>query len=220
MRVLVLTGVIVVCDQISKFLVKGFSIPLLGVDWRGMTYGSSIPILGDFFRLTYIENPGMAFGIDLGGKLFFSLFSLFASIAVFAYLYHAREAKLGFRIALAMILGGALGNLVDRAFYGVLFDTAPLFHGSVVDFFDVDFFDISILGYQLSRWPVFNIADASVTTGVILLLLFHRGAPQPGVQHSDPAGAAAGPMAPASLKKTSSEGEASVLQANKARHDR
>ncbi|MGB6033016.1 MAG: signal peptidase II, partial [Bacteroidota bacterium] len=118
MRVLVLTGMIIVCDQITKFLVKGFSIPLLGFDWQGMAYGSTIPILGDFFRLTYIENPGMAFGIDLGGKLFFSLFSLAASVAVFAYLYRERNASLGFRIALAMILGGAVGNLVDRALYG------------------------------------------------------------------------------------------------------
>jgi signal peptidase II len=218
-RVLVLTGVIVVCDQITKFLVKGFSIPLLGFDWQGMTYGSTIPILGDLFRLTYIENPGMAFGIDLGGKLFFSLFSVVASVAVFAYLHHARNARLGFRIALAMILGGALGNLVDRAFYGVLFGNAPLFYGSVVDFFDVDFFDLSILGYHLSRWPVFNIADASVTIGVILLLLFHRGAPQPGIQHEGPAEATAGPVAPASVKDASAERGTSVLQGNQGRQD-
>jgi signal peptidase II len=72
-----------------------------------------------------------------------------------------------------MILGGAVGNLIDRVFYGVLFDYAPLFHGRVVDFFDVDFFDISIFGYHMSRWAVFNVADACVTVGVILLLLFH-----------------------------------------------
>ncbi|MGB2960594.1 MAG: signal peptidase II [Bacteroidota bacterium] len=209
MRVLVLTGMIIVCDQITKFLVKGFSIPLLGFDWQGMAYGSTIPILGDFFRLTYIENPGMAFGIDLGGKLFFSLFSLAASVAVFAYLYRERNASLGFRIALAMILGGAVGNLVDRALYGVLFGNAPLFYGSVVDFFDVDFFDISILGYHLSRWPVFNIADASVTTGVILLLLFYRGARLPGTEHAGPASAAAGPVAPASVKDALGDGHAS-----------
>jgi signal peptidase II len=161
----------------------------------------------------------MAFGIDLGGKLFFSLFSVVASVAVFAYLHHARNARLGFRIALAMILGGALGNLVDRAFYGVLFGNAPLFYGSVVDFFDVDFFDLSILGYHLSRWPVFNIADASVTIGVILLLLFHWGVPQPAIQHAGPAEAAAGPVAPASVKDASGERGTSVLQANQSRQD-
>ncbi len=218
MRVLVLTAVIVVCDQITKLLVKGFSVPLLGFDWQGMTYGSTIPILGDFFRLTYIENPGMAFGIDLGGKLFFSLFSLVASVAVFAYLYHARNGRPGFRIALSMILGGALGNLVDRALHGVLFGEAPLFYGSVVDFFDVDFFDISILGYHLSRWPVFNIADASVTIGVILLLLFHRGAPQAGTQAVGPVNAA-GAVAPGALKDPSGDGRAAVVQTKQGRQD-
>jgi signal peptidase II len=75
-----------------------------------------------------------------------------------------------------MILGGALGNLIDRVFYGVIFGDAPLFYGKVVDFLDMNFFDINLFGYQLTRWPVFNIADASVTLGVLLLLFFHRSA--------------------------------------------
>jgi signal peptidase II len=175
-RVLVLSGIIIVCDQISKFLVKGIEIPWLQVSIPGMHYGTSKPIIGNFFRLTYIENPGMAFGIDVGGKLFFSVFSIIASIAILMYLYHARNDAFGFRISLAMVLGGAVGNLIDRMFYGVLFDEGPLFYGKVVDFFDVDFFNIDIWGYHLSRWPVFNIADASVTIGVILLLFFHRKA--------------------------------------------
>jgi signal peptidase II len=118
----------------------------------------------------------MAFGIDIGGKLFFSLFSIVASAAIVAYMYHARRESLGFRLSLAMILGGALGNLIDRVFYGVFFGDAPLFYGKVVDFLDMNFFDISVFGYQLTRWPVFNIADASVTIGVLLLLFFHRSA--------------------------------------------
>jgi signal peptidase II len=131
-------------------------------------------VLGDLLRFTYIENPGMAFGIDLGGKLFFSLFSIVASVAIVVYLYSARKEPLGFRISLAMILGGALGNLIDRVFYGVVYGDAPLFYGRVVDFIDMDFLDMNILGYQITRWPVFNIADAAVTLGVVLLLLFHR----------------------------------------------
>jgi signal peptidase II len=210
---------IVICDQVSKFLVKGFSIPLLDIDWEGMTYGSSIPILGDFFRLTYIENPGMAFGIDLGGKLFFSLFSLVASIAVFVYLYHARHSGLGFRIALAMVLGGAAGNLIDRALYGVLFGDAPLFYGRVVDFFDVEFFDISILGYHLSRWPVFNVADASVTIGVVLLVLFHRGAPAAVVQQTGTVEAVAGSVAPESVQDTSGDGPPSIARPDTGRQE-
>jgi signal peptidase II len=172
--VLFVSGIIILCDQVSKLLVKGLHIPSLGISINGMQYGASKPILGQFFRLTYIENPGMAFGIDIGGKLFFSIFSILASIAIIVYLYRARNENLGFRFSLAMILGGAIGNLIDRVLYGVVFDDAPLFYGKVVDFFDLDFFNIDILGYHLSRWPVFNIADASVTIGVILLLFFHR----------------------------------------------
>jgi len=173
-RVLLLSTLIILSDQISKLFVKGISMPWLGISIDGMRYGASLPILGDFFRLTYIENPGMAFGIDIGGKLFFSIFSVMASAAILLYLYRAREESFGLRIALAMILGGALGNLIDRVFYGVIFGDAPLFYGKVVDFLDVDFFTINILGYHLSRWPVFNIADAAVTIGVLLLLIFHR----------------------------------------------
>ncbi len=174
MRVLWLSFTIVVVDQLSKLWVKGISIPFLGINWEGMRYGFSRPVLGNFFRLTYIENPGMAFGIDIGGKLFFSLFSILLSAGIVYYLYRARRENLGFRISLALILGGAIGNLIDRTFYGVIFNEAPLFYGKVVDFFDVDFFDINIFGYALSRWPVFNIADAAVTIGIILLLVTQR----------------------------------------------
>jgi signal peptidase II len=165
---------IVAADQTTKLLVKGCSIPLLGIQWQGMALGTSKPLLGDLLRLTYIENPGMAFGIDVGGKLFFSLFSLVASIGILYYLFRSRMERLGFRIALAMVLGGAAGNLIDRMFYGVIFHDAPFFYGRVVDFIDVDFLDVTLFGYHLSRWPVFNIADASVTIGVLLLILYHR----------------------------------------------
>jgi signal peptidase II len=174
-KVLILTAAIVVLDQVTKVLVKGISVPSLGISVDGMRYGESIPVIGEFFRLTYIENPGMAFGISFGGKPFFAVISIVASIAIVLYLYHSRNEPLGFRLSLSMILGGAIGNLIDRVFYGVLFNNLPLFQGRVVDFFDVDFFDINLLGYQLTRWPVFNIADASVTIGVILLLVLHRG---------------------------------------------
>jgi len=173
-RILIFSGIIVLVDQLNKLIVRGVHIPALGISIEGLRYGVSRPILGDFFRLTYIENPGMAFGIDVGGKIFFSIFSVLASAAILVYLYHVRRESLGFRVALALILGGAAGNLIDRAFYGVIFDGSGLFAGKVVDFFDLDFFDINFLGYQLSRWPVFNIADASVTIGVLLLLIFHR----------------------------------------------
>jgi signal peptidase II len=159
---------------VTKLFVKGIEISALNIFIEGFQYGRSIPIVGDFLRLTYIENPGMAFGIDFGYKLFFSLFSIAASIGILVYLFKARNENLMFRTSLAMILGGAVGNLIDRVFYGVIFNEAPLFYGKVVDFIDVDFFNIDFLGYHLSRWPVFNIADASVTLGVVLMLFSHR----------------------------------------------
>jgi signal peptidase II len=173
-RVLLFTAAIVIADQATKLLVKGLTIPWLGIEWHGMPLGTSRPILGDFVRLTYVENAGMAFGIDLGAKLFFSIFSLIASVGIVYYLFRVRSERLGFRIALAMILGGAIGNLIDRVFYGPLFGDGPFFYGRVVDFLDVDFFDIAIFNYHLTRWPVFNIADASVTLGVLLVIGYYR----------------------------------------------
>ncbi|MCI0708130.1 MAG: signal peptidase II [Ignavibacteriae bacterium] len=189
MRVLYVTGIIVVLDQITKLLVKGFSIPFLDFYHSGMPLGSSHAILGDFFRLTFIENPGMAFGIDFGGKLFLTLFSIVASGGILYYLYKIKEEPFVIRFSLAMILGGAVGNLIDRVFYGVFFGEGPLFYGKVVDFLDVDFFNIEVLGFHISRWPVFNIADASVSAGVIILLIFHRrfsGTEQPSVSLAAP----------------------------------
>jgi signal peptidase II len=180
LRVLYLTFGIVALDQVTKILVKGFTFPFLGIVWEGMYYGQTIPVIGDIVRLTYIENPGMAFGINFGGRTFFAVFSIIACIGIFWYLYAIRKEPLRVRLPLALILGGALGNLIDRVFYGVLYGTAPLFHGSVVDFIDVIFFNITIFGYNLSRWPVFNVADSAVTIGVIVLIIFHRNPPKEG----------------------------------------
>jgi len=175
-RVLYVSFLIVVADQISKLAVKGFSIPFLNLNYKGMFEGQKINVIGDFFRITFVENPGMAFGIDPGldWKLWISIFSLIASIALIIYIYVARKQPLIFRVSLAFILGGAVGNLIDRVFYGVFYHYAPLFYGRVVDFFDFDFFNISILGKSYDRWPVFNIADSAVTIGVLMLILFYR----------------------------------------------
>ena len=174
MRILYFTGAIVVFDQIAKLLVKGFSLPFLNVYYSGVPLGSSTAVFGDFVRLTFIENPGMAFGIDLGGKLFLTIFSLFASVGILVYLFRIKEEAFVIRLSLAMILGGAIGNLIDRVFYGVIFGEGPLFYGKVVDFVDIDFFNIDFLGFHITRWPVFNVADAAVSLGVLVLLVFHR----------------------------------------------
>ncbi len=176
MKVLWVTFSVIIVDQLSKFYIKGINLPSLDIKLTGMYPGESIPVIGNFFKITFIENPGMAFGFDPGSgyKFWISLFSLAASIGLLIYFYSARKKTLSLRIAIAMILGGAIGNLIDRAFYGIIFHYAPLFYGKVVDFLDVDFFDFSILGRSYDRWPIFNIADASVTIGVLILLFFYK----------------------------------------------
>ena len=174
MRVLYVTLCVVFLDQVTKLLVKGFTLPIFDYYHQGMQLGQSIPVIGDFFRLTFVENPGMAFGIEIGGRLFLTLFSLAASIAIFYYIYRLRKEPFIVRFTLALILGGAIGNLIDRIFYGVIFGEASLFYGKVVDFIDMDFFQIDFLTIHMNRFAVFNVADASVTSGIFLMLLFYR----------------------------------------------
>lgn len=140
MRVLFLSVIIVLLDQITKFWVRIY-----------FEYGRPHRIFGDFVRLTYIENPGMAFGIKVGGQLFFTLFALLATVVILIYIIRARHEKPSLRIALALILGGAIGNLIDRFLYG-----------KVVDFIDI--------GVGSTRWPIFNVADSAVTVGMVMLL--------------------------------------------------
>lgn len=178
MRVLLVSLVIVLIDQITKLAVKGFSIPALKIHYFGMYEGERIHVLGNFFRITFIENPGMAFGFDPGinFKLWISVFSIIASIGLVIYIYYVRNQNLSLRLALAFILGGAIGNLIDRLFYGVFYGYSSVFYGRVVDFLDFDFFHFSIFGKTFDRWPIFNIADAAVTMGVIILIFFYRQA--------------------------------------------
>jgi signal peptidase II len=176
LRVLYLTLAVIIADQFSKFYIKGISIPALNIKFDGMYFGESIPVINDFFKITFTENPGMAFGFDPGSdfKLFISVFSLIASIGLLVYLYTVRNKSLSLKIAIALILGGAVGNVIDRMFYGLIYDYAPLFYGKVVDFFDFDFFNFSIFGRSYDRWPIFNIADAAVSIGVLILLFFYK----------------------------------------------
>jgi signal peptidase II len=176
LRVLFVSLFIVIVDQVTKFLVKGGIIPLVNIKTEGMHIGQSFNVIGDFFKITFVENPGLAFGIDVNdiSKLFLSIFSLAASLGILYYLWRSREQKLIVRIAFAFILGGAIGNFIDRAFYGLFYNYAPLFYGRVVDFFNFDFFDFTIFGRTYDRFPIFNIADSAVTVGVCLLLIFYR----------------------------------------------
>jgi len=135
---------------------------------------SSTNIIGDFFKFTYIENPGMAFGIELGGKLFLSLFTIFATILIIYFIYKNRNQSLYLRLSLAFILGGAVGNMIDRLFYGVIYGEAPLFYGKVVDFFQINIPNFQIFGKSFHTWPIFNFADIWVSIGFFLILIGYK----------------------------------------------
>ena len=160
-KLLILAFLIVVIDQATKTAIT-----------QTMGIGQSRPIIGDLLRFTFVENPGMAFGLDFGMPLLLGLFSIGAAFFLIYLIKSSPREKIGgFHYALAMILGGAVGNLIDRVFYGVIYDYASLFHGKVVDFIDIDIPDIVIGGFDLDRFYVFNIADAAVSIGIVLLLL-------------------------------------------------
>ena len=155
-------GIIIICilllDHVVKYIIR-----------TSMYLGESFPVLGDFFRITYVENPGMAFGIRFDNTFLFMGFSLLAVALVFYYLYRMRNENWMLQIALSFITAGAIGNLADR-----------VLRGKVVDLFDFEFFDISIPsfhflglyfpGYDMTRWPVFNIADMAVSIGMTVLI--------------------------------------------------
>lgn len=116
-----------------------------------MYLGQSIEVAGNFLRITYVENPGIAFGIRVGNPLIFTILSLLASIGIVVYIIYHRNGDKILKYSLAIILGGAVGNLIDR-----------LFVQRVVDFVDV--------GIRTTRWPVFNVADTAVVIGMFMLI--------------------------------------------------
>ena len=166
-------------DQLSKYLVH-----------THMALGESIPLIGNALKLLYTENPGMAFGVELPppyGKLLLTGFRLLAVGGLsyyIAHLWRQRAAK-GFIACMALILGGALGNLLDSIFYGVIYDNAPVgsptkwLYGQVIDMINVPIYQglypkwLPVLGGQYTNgFPIFNLADSSIFIGVALILLF------------------------------------------------
>ena len=119
-----------------------------------MVPGESRPILGTLFRLTYVQNPGGVFGLRFGGACVHLVFAVGALAAVGLLLWRTPPAERLVILGLALVLGGAVGNAIDRVRLGVV----------------VDFLDFGVAGF---RWWVFNVADACVTTGTGLLVLFY-----------------------------------------------
>ncbi|MFN8417001.1 MAG: lipoprotein signal peptidase [Cytophagaceae bacterium] len=183
-RFFVLTVLVVLLDQLIKVWVFN--------TFPSEYYDNSIPVFGDWFKIQYVTNPGMAFGIELFGeygKLMLTSFRIIASLAIAYYIYNSsvKNAPAGFLWCVAMILGGAIGNLVDSIFYGVWFDlttvdaSTPWFHGRVIDMFYIDICYCEIPewvprigGSIYPLWPIFNFADASIFVGVVLILIFQK----------------------------------------------
>jgi signal peptidase II len=139
---------IVILDQFTKNWIS-----------REMSRGESRQVMGDFFRLTYVHNDGAAFGLDLGGRWAFIAVTVLVSIFIVASYSRTEKTPLA-RWALALILGGAVGNLIDR-----------IRLGEVIDFLQ--------FGIGKLYWPIFNVADIGVSVGVGLLAL-HLFRKEPG----------------------------------------
>jgi signal peptidase II len=167
---------VLLADQLLKTWIK-----------TNMYLGQEFKIIGNWFIIHFTENNGMAFGLEFGGefgKLALSLFRIIA-VAGIAYGLHyliQRKYHRGLILNVALIFAGALGNIIDSVFYGKIYGYATLFHGRVVDMF---YFPI-LQGHfpdWLPIWggedfiffrPVFNIADAAISVGVVLILIFQK----------------------------------------------
>ncbi|MFW5656324.1 MAG: lipoprotein signal peptidase [Bacteroidota bacterium] len=181
---------VLLVDQTVKFIVK-----------TNMMLGQEIKVFGDWFIIHFTENDGMAFGWDLPGefgKLALTLFRIIAVIGIAFYIRYLirQQAHQGLIICIALILAGAIGNIIDSVFYGVIFNDSfynvatlfpdepygTLMHGHVVDMFYVpiikttypDWFPF-VGGNNLVFFrPVFNIADSAISVGVIIILIFQK----------------------------------------------
>jgi signal peptidase II len=181
-RYFLLALLIIIIDQTSKMLVH-----------EHMYLHQEINVLGDWFRLHYLLNPGMAFGIKWNnefGKLALTVFRIIAMIGIGFYLWKMakKEAHSGFLWCMGLILGGAIGNVIDSTFYGVLLQNHPMgsptpwFHGQVIDMLFFPIFEfywpdwVPFVGgdYFLFFSPVFNIADSSIFIGVVIILLMQK----------------------------------------------
>ena len=171
MKLLFVSFLIVLADQISKFYVKGFYLPLLDFEHSGLPQSRSIPVIDKLFYITPIENPGIAFGIDFGPefKTIISVITIIATFALAIYFFSIKKEDISIRFSVAVILGGAMGNLIDRVFYGYIFGYASILSGNVVDFLDLRLFSLFLMNKTFSIY-VFNIADIAITIGVFALL--------------------------------------------------
>lgn len=179
---------IIIVDQVVKFYVK-----------THFFLGESVDVTS-WFKLLFVENNGMAFGMEFGSKLFLTLLRIVVVGFIIYYMLRIRKnpkLKWGYMVCLALIVAGAAGNIIDCLFYGLIFNNplppevaqlfpadggyASLFHGKVVDMLYFPLFSffwpdwMPFVGGErfLFFQPVFNIADAAISVGIIALILFY-----------------------------------------------
>lgn len=173
---LVLIFLVLLADQVSKTWIK-----------TNMYLGQEFKIIGDWFIIHFTENNGMAFGLEFGGefgKLALSLFRILAVGGIGYSLHYMIQRKYhrGLILNVALIFAGALGNIIDSVFYGLIYKYETLFHGRVVDMLY-----FPIIKGTFPAWfpvwggepfeffrPVFNLADAAISVGVITILIFQK----------------------------------------------
>lgn len=180
--------VIILIDQCVKFAVK-----------TNMYLGETIEVT-NWFKIAFIENNGAAFGMELGSKLFLTIFRIIASIILAYAIYYLCKRpryKMGFIASVALIEAGAIGNIIDCMFYGIIFNApippevatlfpegggyAPFFYGRVVDMLYFPLFSFywpdwtPVVGGEYFEFfrPIFNIADSAICVGVAIILLFY-----------------------------------------------
>ena len=150
MRVYIPSLIVVILDQLTKIWVK-----------NNFSLFESRNIIGDFLRFSYVENPGIAFGIRLGNlKALVTVISIAIATYLAFLLYNSKQLVYLEKFSLSLILGGAVGNLIDRILIYVPNST----YNGVIDFIDV--------GVSGHRWYIFNIADSAVTMGIIIYLFY------------------------------------------------
>ena len=189
---ILLIVIILLIDQVSKFWVK-----------THMTINEQISVIGNKFLIHFIENPGMAYGMEFGGeygKLFLSVFRIIAVIGIGYGLHYMVKNKYnrGFILNVALIFAGAMGNIIDSAFYGMIFSesttyqTAELFpaaggYSSFLHGYVVDMLHFPLINGTFPSWfpfwggerfqffsPIFNVADSAISVGVFLILIFQK----------------------------------------------
>ncbi len=147
------TGLVIALDQFTKQL----AISSL------MQNEKSLVLIADWLKLTYTENTGIAFGISLGSHSLLIAITALILAALLLYVVFSKNRTPVFLVTFGLILGGGVGNLIDRVAFG-----------RVVDFIHVDIYQGYLFGSWMSLWPVFNIADSAITVGACILLIWHN----------------------------------------------